>query len=80
MSCGLGGWFCGGNAFLVVGFGLLLVFWWWWALICGWFVMGFWVFFFSSGFVAGGGFHGGGGVRDHIALVLNTIYVKITKF
>ena len=42
-------------------------------------VFGFF-FFFSSGFVAGGGFHGGGGVRDHIALVLNTIYVKITKF
>ena len=41
---------------------------------------GFLGFFFSSGFVAGGGFHGGGGVRDHIALVLNTIYVKITKF
>ena len=79
MSCGLGGWFCSGSAFLVVGFGLLLVFWWWWALICGWFVMGFWDFF-SLGFVAGGGFHGGGGVRDHTALVLKTIYVKISKF
>ena len=72
MVCGFGdyelwfGWlFCGGDGFLVAGFGLLLVFWWWWALMCGWFVVsfrGFWflkVLWLVVVFSNGGGFRYG---------------------